>query len=138
MALKASVYVTEVPENSYKARITLSFEPQLGTKPMDVSCTLTRGRHDLKVYANGRALHPDAETRELIEHLVLTGARRIVKTQVDAVREQCGYRVCTDTDDESLGTYVDRQYPGQIETQIFEVPRYVSRIIKLVQPTAQS
>ncbi len=133
MALRAYVCVTEAPENLYKARITFSLGPQLGVKPLDVTCTLTRGRHDLQVYANGRALHPDAETRELIEHLVLAGARKIVNTRVDAAIEQHGYRVCTDTDDES-GIYADCQYPGRFDTQITGV----SRVIKLMQRKAGS
>ncbi len=137
MPLKASVYVTEDPENLYKARITFSLESCRGVKPMDLSCTLTRGRHDLRVYANSRELHPDTETRELIEALVLVGARKIATVQVDIVKEQCGRHICTGTDDES-GIYANRQYPGQIETQIAEVPRYVSRVIELANRKARS
>ncbi len=135
MTLKASVYVTEDLGYSYKARITFSSESLSGAKPLDISCTLTRGRHDLKAYAGGRALHLDEETRELFEHLVLTGAQKIVKTRVNVVREQCGGRLCDDADD-GVGVYANRQYSGHVDTRIAEVPGYMSRVMRLV--TVQS
>ena len=96
--MKASVYVTEAHGSSYKAKITFSFEPPHGTRSMDVDCTLTRWTHDLKVYSNGKQLRPDEETSDLLEHLVLAGSKKIITAKVDIAGEQCGSRVCANTD----------------------------------------
>ncbi|MFH0890369.1 MAG: hypothetical protein V1836_04515 [Candidatus Aenigmatarchaeota archaeon] len=129
MVLNASVYVTEERENSYKARITLSQIQSSGMCPVQFSCTLTKGKHDLGVSFGNKPTDPDEDTRELFEHLMLYGAQKIVKTQVDIVREQCGRQVCTDTDAESSGIYLDSQVSGHIETELKEVPPYLQRLI---------
>ncbi len=127
MALKASVYVTEKGANSYTAQIVLSQNRQYGMRPLQLSCTLTKGRHDLAASFGDKQLEPDEDTRELFEHLILYGAQKIVKTQVDILKAQCGGRVCNDTDDES-GLYVESQVPGHVETEIRDVPDYLQRL----------
>lgn len=133
MALNASVDVIEERPDSYKAQITLSRNQQYGMRPVQLSCTLTKGKHNLGASFGSKLLDLDEDTKQLFEHLILYGAQKIVKTQVDVIKEQCGGLICVDTDiEDGFHVYVGRQVPGHIETEIKAVPTYLQMLTELM------
>ncbi len=79
MSLRVAAYVTHGRE-AYKARIGFFSNP-----PMILGCTLMP-EHKLTVTKDGRTLNPDYETEGLLKHLVLSGARGIVRGKTNSYR----------------------------------------------------
>jgi len=94
---------------------------------MILGCTLAQ-EHKLTVTKDNEIIQPDYETKELLEHLVLLGARKIRTESVD-IMEKCGGRVCVDTDDGIGIIYEQQQIAGEFETELMQVPRYLEDLI---------
>ncbi len=124
MPLWTGVYVTRA-SGAYRAKIGFLSNP-----PVILGCTLAP-EHEIAVTKDGRTLNPDYETAEVLEHLVLLGARRIRTETFDVLKEQqCGNKICVDCECELDIIYGQRQIPGEIETTLMRVPRYLEDLIK--------
>ncbi len=120
MSLRVAAYVKH-GNGAYEARIGFFSNP-----PMILGCTLMP-EHKLTVTKENEVIQPDYETKELLEHLVLLGARKIRTESVD-IMQKCGGR-CVDTDDEFGIIYEQHQIAGEVEAELTHVPRYLEDLI---------